>query len=82
MVFIHGVDTVETVLKIRKSILTGMFVEDNGLVMVSWNSGGTTVTKQFAMSIEKLLMQIKQFLQEEDPDLYGNAVRRMSPSYF
>jgi hypothetical protein len=81
MIFDISIDDVDTILAIRTSILQGNFVESGGLTITSWSSEGTTVTKQWAISPQKLLEETKLYLQKYDPSLYGHTIKRTTPRY-
>jgi hypothetical protein len=81
LIFLQGVDEVDTVLSIRTAIISGNFVENGGLTVVSWNSENTSVTKQWAINPLRLLEECNKFLQEADPATYGRRVTRTRPAY-
>lgn len=79
--FDPNIETIDQMLSIRKAIVEGNFVIDGGLTTVSWNSEGTSVTKQWSMSPEKLMRWTLECLRKLDPATYGRNVRRTVPQY-
>lgn len=73
-----SIDEVDTIIEIRTKALELL---KEGASVMSWNSEGTSVTKQFTLPIRTVLEETKLYLQQYDPDLYGSRITRTVPSY-
>lgn len=74
-----NIDDVDTILAIRAAAIE--LLKQGGTVMTGWSSEGTSVSKVEGVSLEVILEETKDYLQEYDPDLYGRRIKRMRVSY-
>lgn len=81
MIFIQGLIEEDEVVQIYRAIIEGNFIESGGLTITTWNSEGTSVSKQWAMSPVKLMEECISFLREVNPTTYGSQIKRTTPAY-
>jgi hypothetical protein len=78
MIFLQGVDTIESVLAIRAKVVEAL---GNGGQVVSWNVEGTSMSKFGGMPLRDLLYECNEFLKLACPDLFGPPVKRTIPVF-
>lgn len=53
----------------------------DGKTLMSWNDGGTSVSKQFVMPVSEVLEECAYALKVLDPETYGRPQRMVDTSY-
>ncbi len=78
MIFIQGVDSIESVLSIRRQATESLA---SGGQVVSWSVEGTSVTKLVGIPIKDVIEECNEFLRLVAPEIFGRRVKRTIPVY-
>lgn len=75
MARVQGIFLVLEISDIEEIVTTAVSLLKQGKTMMEYSDSGTSVTKEFPMTIQQTLLEARYALQVKDPQKYGGIDR-------